>query len=256
MKIADRARVLSNRAIHRRVRTFRSLALASLLLQGFGFAACGGSAPPPVAAKAAHAEACGVDQSREYFCEDLLPVATSMPAPAPYQACPSMLDNPTSEYEPEPSYGLFDASYTEYTRKRAPPGHSCCFSWCNKLRLADPAASSIQSACQTATAFREEYCMPEPEAGTTEPVGAPYDRCPAAIVPPAKAVFHAPDSAAFDVQATATRRGKGQADCCYAWCSQAPPGSGILGGSPKGSGGGKSKGDPKGHEEKELRKRE
>jgi hypothetical protein len=210
-----------------RIRTFRSLAVAGLLPCTFGFSACGGSVPPP-AAKAAHAEACGVDMSREYFCEDLLPLATSMPAPAPYQACPSVLDNPTSDYDPGPSYGLFDVSYTEYTRKRAPPGHSCCFSWCNKVRISDPSLPSIQTACQTASAFREEYCMAEPEAGTSQPAGSPFDRCPSAIVPPPKAVFSAPDSAAFDAQATAAHRGKGQADCCYAWCSQAPPGSGIL----------------------------
>ena len=192
-----------------------------------GFFGCGSSAekPPP---KVAHAEACGVDRSREYFCEDLLPIATSMPAPAPYQACPAEIDSPTSDYEPGPSYGLFDASYTEYTRKRAPPGHSCCYSWCNVVRLADPGSPSIREACQTGAAFREEYCMGEPEAGTSLSVGSPYAKCPAAIVPPAKAVFKAPDAAAFDAQATAARRGKGQQDCCYAWCSQAPPGSGIL----------------------------
>jgi hypothetical protein len=47
-------------------------------------------------------------------------------------------------------------------------------------------------------------------------------------VPPAKAVFSAPDSAAFDSQSTYAHRAKGGSDCCYAWCSQAPPGSGIL----------------------------
>ncbi len=70
--------------------------------------------------------------------------------------------------------------------------------------------------------------MAELEAGTSEPVGSPFDRCPAAIVPPAKVVFSAPEAALFDVQLTMTHRGKGQADCCYAWCSQAPPGSGLT----------------------------
>src|SRR5262245_48731824 len=101
MKKPDRPRVRPERAIHRRTRRLRSLALAGLLPFGLGFAACGGSAPPPKP-KSPHAEACGVDQTREYFCEDLLPVATSMPAPPPYQACPSMLDDPASEYEPAP----------------------------------------------------------------------------------------------------------------------------------------------------------
>ncbi len=139
-----------------------------------------------------------------------------------------MMDDPASQYEPAPAYGLFDTSYTEYTRKRAPPGHSCCYSWCEKVKLADPSAPSVQNACRTATAFREEFCMAEPEGGASDGAGSPYDRCPAAIVPPRKAVFSAPDSAAFDAQATATRRSKGGTDCCYAWCSQAPPGSGLL----------------------------
>jgi len=176
----------------------------------------------------AHAEMCGIDQTREYFCEDLLPLATSMPAPSPYDACPSTIDEPASDYDPPPAYGLFDTSYTEYTRKRAPPGHSCCYSWCDRVKLADAGAPSIQNACRMATAFREEYCMAEPEGGSANPAGAPYDRCPAAIVPPAKVVFSAPDAAAFDARATATHRAKGEVDCCYAWCSQAPPGSGIL----------------------------
>jgi hypothetical protein len=202
------------------------LATLALLPLPFGFSGCGSAAKAP--AKAAHAEACGVDHSREYFCEDLLPIATSLPAPAPYEACPAEIDSPTSEYEPGPSFGLFDASYTEYTRKRAPPGHSCCYSWCNAVKLADPSAESIREACRTASAFREEYCMAEPEAGTSKSAGGQFDKCPAAIVPPAKAVFMVPDAAAFDAPATAAHRGKGQQDCCYAWCSQAPPGSGIL----------------------------
>lgn len=192
-----------------------------------GFSGCGG-ATPKKPAQTGHAETCGIDQTREYYCEDLLPLATSLPAPSPFEACPASIDEPTSEYDPAPAYGLFDTSYTVYTRKRAPPGHSCCYSWCNKVKLADPSAPSIRSACRTATAFREEYCMAEPEGGSSDPAGAPYDRCPSAIVPPAKSVFSAPDSAAFDVRATATHRVRGQRDCCYAWCSQAPPGSDIL----------------------------
>jgi hypothetical protein len=193
-----------------------------------GFAGCGGAPARAPAKSALHAEACGADKTREYFCEDLLPVATSMPAPSPYEACPAMLDDPASQYEPAPAFGLFDTSYTEYTRKRAPPGHSCCYSWCDTVKLADPAAPSVQAACRTATAFREEFCMEQPEGGTSEPANAPFDRCPAAIVPPSKAVFSAPDSAAFDAQATAGHRAKGGTDCCYAWCSQAPPGSGLV----------------------------
>ena len=193
-----------------------------------GLSECG--RPPPKAAPAGpppHLALCRQDETREYFCEDLLPFTTSNPAPAPYQSCPSVVDSPASQYFPPPDVGFFDTSYTEYTRKRAPPGHSCCYSWCSPVRLADPGAPSIQTACATATAFREEFCMEEPEAGSRLSVGAPFDRCPVAIQPPQAAVFSVPESAAFDATLTAAHRGKGQSHCCYAWCSQAPPGSGL-----------------------------
>src|SRR4051794_39125857 len=90
----------------RRRRTARGLAVLALLTLPSGFFGCG-SSTQNTKAQAAHAEACGVDHSREYFCEDLLPIASSMPAPAPYEACPAELDDPTSEYEPGPSFGLF-----------------------------------------------------------------------------------------------------------------------------------------------------
>jgi hypothetical protein len=151
-----------------------------------------------------------------------------MPAPEPYQACPSSIRAPVSNLERPPSVGLFDASYTEYTRLRAPPGHACCFSWCSPLTLADapaPAAPAAGGACRTATALHEEYCVGEPEGGTSRSVGPPFDRCPAAIVPPRKAAFAVPESALFDPQASSGRRATGQNDCCYSWCSPAPPGS-------------------------------
>lgn len=69
--------------------------------------------------------------------------------------------------------------------------------------------------------------MSEPEQGTTASAGGPFDKCALAIVPPAKAVFSVPQSALLDTNATAAHRSKGQAECCYAWCSQAPPGSGL-----------------------------
>ncbi|HVU05447.1 MAG TPA: hypothetical protein VHE30_27055 [Polyangiaceae bacterium] len=189
-----------------------------------------GSAPPPrrVEAAAPHLNVCRVDETREYFCEDLLPYTTSNPAPAPYQSCPAVIDSPESVYYPPPEVGLFDTSYTEYTRKRAPPGHSCCYSWCSAVRLADPGAPSIRESCATPKAFREEFCMDEPEAGSRISVGPPFDRCPVAIVPPAGAVFSAPESAPFDAALSSAHRAKGQAHCCYSWCSQAPAGSGIL----------------------------
>jgi hypothetical protein len=226
MKASARSGVSAERGSNRAARARAGLALTAVV--AFAFSGCSGAPPPKTAVHSLHAESCGIDQTREYFCEDLLPLATSMPAPSPYEACPSSIEDPASEYDPPPSYGLFDTGYTEYTRKRAPPGHSCCYSWCNKVKLADASSPSIRDACHTATAFREEYCMAEPEQGTSDPAGGSYNRCPAAIVPPAKSVFAAPLAAALDAQATGTHRARGQADCCYAWCSQAPPGSGIL----------------------------
>jgi hypothetical protein len=190
---------------------------------GCGTTGAGARAPAPVA----HAAACGRDETREYFCEDLLPTAAAVPAPAPYQACPGSIESPAGEAEQGPAFAPFDTGYTEYTRRRAPPGHSCCYSWCSKVTLANPSAASGQAACQKATAFREEYCMEEPEGGTALSVGAPFERCPAAIVPPRKAVFAVPEAALFDAQLSGARRAKGQTPCCYGWCSDAPPGSGL-----------------------------
>lgn len=199
--------------------------------------ACGGSSKPAESTSGVKPSAiqCKADEAREYFCDDLLPLSASLPAPAPYESCPSSIDHPASEYEPAPQLGLFDTSYTEYTRKRAPPGHACCYSWCNQVKLADPAAPEARTACATASAFREEYCMPELEGGSAQSVGSPFDKCPTAISPPSKAVFSSPKVALFDSGLTTSHRGKGQVECCYAWCSQAPAGSGILGGSSSGS---------------------
>jgi hypothetical protein len=49
-----------------------------------------------------------------------------------------------------------------------------------------------------------------------------------AISPPQAAVFSSPESAPFDAAVTTAHRTKGGSECCYSWCSQAPPGSGIL----------------------------
>lgn len=75
--------------------------------------------------------------------------------------------------------------------------------------------------------------MSEPEQGSSLPAASPFDKCAAAVVPPAKAVFAVPEAAILDAQATGTHRSKGQSECCYAWCSQAPPGSGLQGGPAK-----------------------
>jgi hypothetical protein len=63
--------------------------------------------------------------------------------------------------------------------------------------------------------------MSEPERGTSSPAGSPFDKCAAAVVPPAKAVFSVPEAAVLDPNATGTRRSKGQTECCYAWAASA-----------------------------------
>ena len=192
------------------------------------FLACG-AAPAPRAAdvRGPRNPDCRVDQVREFLCDDLLPLGSALPAPSPYENCPETLAGPVGQFEPAPPFAAFDRSYTEYTRKRAPPGHACCYSWCSALTLANPASPDVQARCVSARAFREEYCMAEPEAGTMLSPGEPFARCPLAIVPPARAVFSVPPAALLDAQLTATRRGKGEPQCCYAWCSEAPAGSGL-----------------------------
>lgn len=188
--------------------------------------ACGGQSGKARPRTPGQPETCGRDQTREFFCDDLLPPG-SVPAPAPYEACPWTVDDATGEYDPPPTVAVFDTGYTDYMRKRALPGHSCCYSWCSKLVVKPASATSDQSSCQTPTAFREEYCVREPEGGTSEPAGSGFLHCPAALVPPARSVFSAPAAAAFDPQATSARRDRNEPMCCYAWCSQAPPGSGL-----------------------------
>lgn len=202
---------------------------ALLVATALAWGGCGGSGSKKgaVSPHDARASTCQVNQTREFFCDDLLPLSAALPAPAPYETCPSSIETAVGQYDPPPSVALFDASYTEYTRKRAPPGHSCCYSWCSTFKVADPRAPSAQTSCTTAAAFREEYCMNEPEQGSSAAGPSPYGKCAIAIVPPAKAVFSVPESALFDSNATAAHRSKGQMDCCYAWCSQAPPGSGL-----------------------------
>ncbi len=167
-----------------------------------------------------------MDQTREFFCDDLVP-SGGVPAPPPYEGCPWTIEYAAGDYEPPPAVAVFDAGHTEQMRKRAPPGHACCYSWCSKLAVKAAGVASDQTSCQTSTAFREEYCVREPEAGTSEPAGSGYGSCPSALVPPAKAVFSAPAAASFDPTLTASRRSQGDPLCCYAWCSQAPSGSGL-----------------------------
>ena len=168
---------------------------------------------------------CRADEVREYSCESLLPRESALPAPAPYEACPAKLEGHVGELNPTPPVAVFDADYTEYMRKRAPPGHQCCFSWCSLVTVVDPRGLTGHEGCDTAMAFRESYCMDEPEAGSTLPMSAPFQKCPAAIAPPPAMVFSAPKAAVFDQQLSSERRAKGFNQCCYGWCSQSPPGA-------------------------------
>ena len=119
MKASGRLGVSAERGAKRAARA--GAALAVVLPAAIAFSACGGTQPPKTAARSFHAESCSID-------------------------------DPASDYEPQPPFGLFDTGYTEYTRKRAPPGHSCCYSWCDKVKLADASSPSIREACRTATA--------------------------------------------------------------------------------------------------------
>ena len=170
---------------------------------------------------------CAVDEAREYHCEELLPRNSSLPAPPPYSDCPGEDEGHQGELEPVPKVAVFDASYTEYIRKRQPPGHSCCYSWCSRIQLADPRAIDPQERCTHARAMRETYCFDEPESGSSIPAAAPLDHCPAAMVPPEGEVFFAPPGVLLDPRYTMQRRQQGFRECCYAWCSVAPPGMNL-----------------------------
>lgn len=203
-----------------------ALRTMSLMATVLLWAACGGHSGKAHTKAPGQPEICGIDETREFFCDDLVP-SGGVPAPAPYEACPWTIDYATGEYDPPPAVSVFDSRYTEYLRKRAPPGHACCYSWCSKLAVKPATAASDQSSCQTPTAFHEEYCVREPEAGTSEPSGSEFRACPAALSPPSRSVFSAPKAAVFDSQSTIARRNRNESMCCYAWCSQAPPGSGL-----------------------------
>lgn len=175
---------------------------------------------------------CGQDEAREYFCDDLLPLTSSRPAPEPYDNCPGTVDVRPGAYKAIGRIAGFDQGFTEYTRQRQPPGHSCCYSWCAKVELADPSRAA-QPACRDAYGMPESFCLRELETGTTEPAASPYDRCPLAVKPPEASSFSAPASALLNVQQTAqARRDSKLAKCCYGWCSKAPSGT-MLKAHPK-----------------------
>src|SRR5262245_56779394 len=213
----------------RHARVLFSLALGALIA-----GACS-SAPPKSAAGPRRdgrywsnsPKKCGVDEVREYFCDELLPLASSLPAPAPYDNCPGSIEEHVGLHQPLPPVALFDEDYTAYIRRRMPPGNSCCYSWCGQIRVVSLSEITQDGGCNNPLAFRETYCFEEPEGGTKAPAGSPFEQCPAAIAPPEGAAFAVPKAAALDPQASFQKRQQGFKQCCYGWCSTAPAGTGL-----------------------------
>ena len=173
--------------------------------------------PPP---------ACHKDEVREYLCDDLLPVSSEKPAAEPYQTCPSNVGVRGNVFPATSTWARFDVARTEWTRKRVPPGHACCYSYCSKLALADVEQVDAAS-CSHPNAMPERLCISTSEAGVSDAAAAPNELCAAAVAPPAGVAFTPPKAAALDVRATAERRGQGLSECCYGWCSKAPLGTGL-----------------------------
>jgi len=210
---------------------------AVLFAVGWGMlVACGGGASNPEAPGAPEAELqqpCGVDEVREYYCDDLMPLSSSRPAPKPYDNCPAAADVRHGSFPAVSRVATFDTAFTAYTRKRVPPGHSCCYGWCAKVTVADPSQAKAL-ACQDAAGLPESFCMRELEAGSSTPAANPFERCPGAVKPPEAVAFSVPSSALLDVNQTSQRRRDRQLpDCCYAWCSKAPTGTVLKRSQPK-----------------------
>lgn len=175
---------------------------------------------------------CGRDEVREYFCDDLMPLASSRPAPEPYDNCPAAADVRHSNYEAVRRVASFDQPYTDYTRRRVQPGHSCCYGWCAKVKVANP-AQAASASCRGTEEMHEGFCMREMETGTSLPGQSPFERCPLAVTPPAAVAFLPPPSALLDVSETDRRRREKQlAECCYGWCSRTPAGT-VLNSRPQ-----------------------
>lgn len=211
------------------MRTTVTIALTGLCLLGGGLLSCGKSEP---AAPASGADdwansprVCPVDQVREYFCDGLLPLTAALPAPEPFSNCPSNIEHHEGNYEPLPPVAVFDSSYTAYMRKRHPPGHNCCYSWCSAVPIKSLAEVLPQAGCTQALAIRETFCMPVLEGGTSSPASEQLPNCPAAIQPPAAKAFSVPPAAPLDLVSTNQRRSVGFDECCYGWCSVQPGGS-------------------------------
>lgn len=175
------------------------------------------SGPPPP---------CKRDEVREYFCDDLLPFNSEKAAPEPYHTCPNTVGVKGNVFVPTSSWARFDVPRTEWTRKRVPPGHACCYSWCSTLLLADVDQVDV-AACQQPNAMPERMCISTAEAGVSEPAAAPNEQCAPAIVPPPGVAFTPPKAAGLDLQATGEKRNQGVSECCYGWCSKAPLGTGL-----------------------------
>ena len=175
------------------------------------------SGPPPP---------CHKNEVREYFCDDLLPVSSDKPAPEPYQTCPNTVGVKGNVFVPTSSWGHFDIPRTEWTRKRVPPGHACCYSWCSTLVVADTDEVDA-AACAQPNAMHERLCISAAEAGVSDSAAAPNDQCAVAVKPPAGVAFTPPKAAALDLQATGEKRSQGLSECCYGWCSKAPLGTGL-----------------------------
>jgi hypothetical protein len=208
----------------------RVLAVASAGLSLWLVVACSGN-------KVKEAQAAGDDQSgpppachknevREYFCDDLLPINSDKPAPEPYETCPGNVGVKGNVFAPTSSWARFDIPRTDWTRKRVPPGHACCYSWCSTLVVAD-VGNVDATSCQQPNAMPERLCISAAEAGVSDSAAAPNDRCAMAVVPPAGVAFTPPKAAALDAQATAEKRSQGLSECCYGWCSKAPLGTGL-----------------------------
>jgi hypothetical protein len=192
--------------------------------------ACSSGSPPPPPPSSEQALAplrCSEDQAREFQCEAFLPLGTTLAAPAPFEQCPVAMDIGFSAYTTSSTLARFDPGYTQYIRRRSSPGHNCCYSWCSDVEIAEPSEVDGQ-LCRSPLAFVESYCLTEFEADSSGAMSAPpLDRCPAAIVPPAATSFSVPKAAGLDLRMTGARRAQQRPECCYSWCSLAPPGTGL-----------------------------
>ncbi len=204
---------------------FGGVSVRSALAIGLLSLGCRGAEPQTsVAAPEFLPSMCAQDQTRESYCDGLLPMTTAQGAPAPYETCPIGIELPPGAYPAKGSVARFDPNYTEWARQRAKPGHACCYSWCADVQIADVDEVLPYAGCNDPLAMQENYCMTELESGTSAPAPAPLERCPLAIQPPAAVSFSVPRAAPLDVAATQAKRTQGDTSCCYGWCSHAPPG--------------------------------